>query len=215
MNRSEIRTSVRKLLNESTAGFWSDDDLNNYINMANQRVNSIIAASRSDFFTVSATFNTISGTKSYAWPTDCKYIRRIEVYDTSDPSNILKLDEMKFPRTEAVGSWDISYPGQPRMYISRGGQIDLYPIPDSVYPLRIYYEPRQSDLATDSDSPLSPVDFHDMLVYWTCVLAMLQNSESGDEFAGLFNLRKNELLESLFSSGSDDPKTVEGFMENY
>ena len=215
MNRSEIRTDVRTLLNEPTEGFWTDANLNTYINKANQRVNSIIAATKEDYFTLSATFSTVASTKSYTFPTDCRFIRRMEKYSASDASDIEKLDELKFPRTEMQGEWPFTETGIPKRYTVFGTQFNLEPIPDDVYTMRIYYDSRKDDLAVDGDSPSSPSDFHDMLVYWTCVLALAQNKESADEFVGLFNIRKAELVQSILSRGSDDIKTVEGYLENF
>jgi hypothetical protein len=213
MNRSEIRTGIRALLNEPTAGFWSDANLNSYINLANQRVNSIIAATKEDYFTVSATFSTIAATKSYTFPADCRFIRRMEVYSTSDTGDIEKLDEIRFPRTESGGEWPFPTSGRPKRYTVFGTQFNLEPIPDAVYTLRIYYDSRPDDMAQDSESPTSPVDFHDMVVYWACTLACAQNKESSEEFVGMFNLRKAELIQSLLSRGSDDPRAVEGYLE--
>lgn len=213
MNRSEIRTQVRALLNESTAGFWSDTNLNGYINMANQRVNSIIANTREDYFTTTSTFNTIAGTQSYQFPVDCRFVRRLEHYSVTDASYIDKLDELKFPRTEAQGAWNFSAPGKPVGYTVFGSQFNLAPIPDDVYPMRLYYDARKDDLALDTEVPLSPTDFHDMIVYWTCVLASVQNKESSADFSSLFTTRNAELVQSLLSRGGDDPMTVEGMFE--
>lgn len=215
MIRSEIRTDVRTLLNEPTAAFWTDANLNTYINKANQRVNSIIASTREDYFTQAATFSTIANTKSYTFPTDCRFIRRMEVYSTSDASDIEKIDEMKFPRVEMQSDWPFPEPGRPKRYTVYGTQFNLEPIPDGIYTMRIYYDSRKDDLALDSESPSSPSDFHDLIVYWTTVLALAQNKEDASEFVGLFNIRKAELIQTLLSRGSDDPKAVEGYLENF
>lgn len=214
MNRSTIRGLMRnEFLNEATAGFWTDANLNNYINLANQKVNSIIASTRSDFFTTSATFSTIANTKSYSLPTDCRFIRRMEIYNTSDASDITKLDELRFPRTEAGGDWPFTTADQPQRYIVRGSQFDLHPIPNAVYPMRIYYDMRKDDLALDATEPSSPSDFHDMIVYWASALACVKNKEKFDEYAALFESRKQELIQTLLRRGSDEPMFVEGYME--
>jgi len=215
MIRSEIRTQMRTLLNEATEGFWSDANLNSYINLSNQRVNSIISATKEDYFTKSATFSSVAATKSYAFPTDCRFIRRMEHYSTTDASDIEKLDELKFPRTEMNGEWPFTEAGRPKRYLIFGTQFNLEPIPDAVYTMRIYYDSRKDDLAADDESPSSPTDFHDMLVYWACVLANTQNKEDSQEFVGLFNTRKAELVQSLLSRGSDDSNTVEGYLERF
>jgi len=210
---SELRTQTRNLLNEDVAGFWLDTQLNSYINLAMQRVNSIISSTREDYFTVSATFSTAANTKSYAFPTTCRYIGRLEIYDAADPNSIIKLDELKWPRIEANGDWLFIQSGKPQRYIIRGTQFDLYPIPDSVYTLRIYYDASKVDLASDSDAPATPNDYHDMIVYWACVLAKKQNDNDDAGFASIFNVRKAELIEFLKNRGGDDPRTVEAFLE--
>ena len=219
MNRSEIRTNVRLLLNESTAGFWADADLDKCIDMANAKVNSIISSVREDFFTVSATFPTVAGQRSYAMPSDCRFIRRMEIYDASNSNNILKLEEFRFPRIEASGPWPFQSSGQPVGYVVRGEQFDLLPICDAVYTLRLYYDVRQDNLSGDSSSPSSPSDYHDAIVFWSCVLATMINGnpqeDSTGQFSTMFSLRKEELINSLLRRGSDDPKAAEAYLENF
>ena len=215
MNRQQIRNQVRTMLNEETPGFWTDTALNGYINLSLQHLSSIISAMKEDFFTVSSTFQCIQGVKSYLQPADCRFIRRMEIYRPSDPGFIQKLDQVHFPRTEARGQWPYYASSQPSGYTVTGNQFNLLPIPDQVYDMRIYYDQRQSSLATDSEVALIPPDFNDMLVYWTIVLALLQNGDDPKVFIDLFNSRKSDLLETMISHGGDDPNAVEGYLESY
>jgi hypothetical protein len=213
MNLSELRTAARNLLNEETPGFWTNAQLDSYLSLAAIRVNSVISNVRQDYFTISATFNTAVSTKSYALPSDCKFIRRMELYDTADANNLTKIDEIRFPRIEANGDWLFTQNGQPRRYSIRGTQFDLYPIPDSVYPIRLYYDKTQLPLATDSDVPTAPTDYHDMIVYWACLLAKKQNEDDDAGFGALFNIRKEELVESLINRGGEDSNVVEAYLQ--
>jgi hypothetical protein len=139
----------------------------------------------------------------------------MEVYRPSDPGYIQKLGEVHFPRIEAYGQYPYTTPAQPTGYLIRGSQFDLLPIPDAVYDLRIYYDNRQDVLATDTDEPLSPPDFHDMIVCWTIILGLLQNGDDPKIFIDMFNTRKSDLLETLISRGSDDPNAVIGYLESF
>jgi hypothetical protein len=203
----------RNLLNEETAGFWTDAQLNAYLEMGNQRLNSIIAATRQDYNTISAVFATVVGTKSYSFPTDCVFIRRLEIYDTTNADHIDKVDELRFPRTEANGDWPFSGPGQPQRYIIRGKQFDLLPIPDAIYNMRIYYDARPATLSADVDAPTSPPDFHDMIVFYACMLAKKQNEVDDAGFADMFRTRKQELVQLLIRRGGEDPTFVESYLE--
>lgn len=217
MNRSEIRTSMRLLLNEEIPGFWSNPDLDKCINMACQKVNSIVSGTKEDYFTQSATFQSTINVMSYNLPTDCRSIRRMEIYDTTDASKKYKLDELKFPQTEAYGPWPYPQIGRPVGYYLIGTRFDLNPIPDGTYDMRIYYDTRKNDLATDTDSPSIPLDFHDAVVFWGCVLAAsIDGNPQGDNkdtYIGLFKERKEELIQHLLRRASDDPKVVTGFLE--
>jgi hypothetical protein len=214
MNRSELRTALRSFLNEDIPGFWTDAQLNTYINLANDRVNSIISATREDYFTISATFSTVAGTKSYSFPTDCRFIRRMEIYDPTNEGNIIKLDELRWPRIEANGDWLFPLTtAQPKRYVTRGTQFDLYPTPDAAYPIRIYYDARPATMDSDDDIPTSPSDFHDMIVYWAAMLAKKQNEEDDAGYSELFNARKVELIQTLINRGGEDATTVEAYLE--
>lgn len=213
MDRATIRGLARTWLNEASAGFWTDAELNTFINLANQKVNVTISNMVEDFFTQSATFPTVSGTKSYSLPTDFRFMRRLEHYNASDASDIIKLDEIRFPRTEAGGEWGFAASGKPEGYILRGSQIDLYPIPDAAYPLRIYYDYRKSDLTADGDIPSSLTDFHDMLVLWTVILALLKNNEGSDEFKTMYAFREKDLISTLQKRKGPENIEVEGYLE--
>ena len=218
MNRSEIRANMRLLLNEDKPGFWKDEDLNKCINMACQKVNSIISGIKEDYFTISAVFQTVAETKSYNLPLDCRFVRRMEVYDPADTHKIYKIDEIKFPQTEGNGPWPFVYSGRPMGYQVIGKRFDLLPIPDMTYDMRIYYDGRKNDLAIDTDSPYIPADFCDAIVFWGCVLAATINGgpqEDADiqRYTAMFSQRKEELIQSLLRRGSDDTKAVVGFLE--
>ena len=213
MNLSELRTATRNLLNEEVPGFWSDAQLNSYINLGVLRVNSIISGIREDFFTVSATFVMTAGTSLYALPSDCRFVRRIEIYDPTDPNSIIKIDEMKFPRLEANGDWLFTQNAQPKKFVLINNQMRFLPIPDSTYNIRIYYDARPVTLADDADAPTAPEDFHDLIVFWACILAKKQNEDDDAGFGTLFNIRKSELIETLTRRGGEDSLPVEAYLQ--
>jgi hypothetical protein len=183
--------------------------------VANQKVNATIANLQEDFFITSATFSTTSGTKSYALPSDFRFIRRLEHYSTSDPNDIVKVDEMPFPRTEGQHEWPWASNGKPTNYVIRGSQLDIYPIPDDAYPMRLYYDARQSDLNQDSDSPTSPIEFHDMIALWAAILGLVKNAEPSTELQMLYKVRENDLVETFVHRNSGEDDRVEGFLEGW
>ncbi len=215
MNLGQLRSTLRDLLNEpELPSFWTDTQLNSYLSLGALRVNSIIIAMRQEWFTVSATFNTIVGTISYQFPPDLIEIRRMELLqDPSNLSSIVKIDELKWPRSEAGGDWLFTSPGQPVRYIVRSQQFDLWPVPDSVYKIRLYYTQRPLDIATDTATPTTPIEFHDMIIFYAGILAQKQNETDDEGFALLFKERKAELIEVFTRRGGEDSKAVEAYLE--
>lgn len=215
MNRGDIRSLTRTYLDEASAGFWSDAELNSLINVANQKLNATVAGVYEDAFTQSVTFNTVANTKSYALPTDFRVLRRLELYDTADPHVISKFDELHFPRIEGTHEWPFGGFGEPRRYVLRGNQFDLYPIPDAVYPLRMYYDRRLADLLVDGDIPASPAEFHDMLALYAAAQALVKAQDDPSTLLALYKLREADLIQSLQSRKSQDVERVEGYMEGW
>jgi hypothetical protein len=155
----------------------------------------------------------VAGQKSYTLPIDCRFIRRLEIYDSSDVAYIIKLDELRFPRTEASGDWIFASNGQPQKFYVIGNHFDLYPIPEGIFQMRMFYDVRQLNMAAEADVPTAPLDFHDMIVFWACVLAKKQNEDDDAGFVALFNMRKAELIETIVHRAGEDARTVESYLE--
>ncbi|MFQ5582763.1 MAG: hypothetical protein ACE5F3_09095 [Mariprofundaceae bacterium] len=213
MNRGEIRSMARTWLNEATAGFFSDAELNSFINVSNQKLNRTIISYDPNVFTVSSTFSTVAGTKAYTLPADFQKMVRLESYLASDPNDIIKLDEITFPRIEGGGIWPVSENGKPSRYFIRSNQMEFIPIPDAVYTLRIYYDNAKPDLNLDTDIPASPTDFHYLIAMQTAILAVPKNQgDYADNLARMYSEGKESLMESLMGRDGDDPEMVEEYL---
>ena len=86
----------------------------------------------------SSTAATVDGTAYVATPTDALIVRRVW-----DSTNDVKLDRIGWGTyVEYTGRADTSSEGKPSEYIRQGTSIYLYPTPDAVYTMRIYYRKR-------------------------------------------------------------------------
>ena len=213
MTRAEIRAYVRTLINEASPGFWSDAELNTALDRANDRVNALIQSLDEDYFTKSSTFSTVANAKSYGLPSDFVTFRRLEHYSTTDASDIEKIDVIVFPRTEAQGYWPTTTTQRPARAILRGSQLDLMPIPDAVYTLRLYYEYAPPALTSDGISPASPADYHDMLGLWAAILARQKSEDDVSTLGQLYKAREADLIAVMERRRAADPVYAEGFLE--
>lgn len=92
----DLRTAVRDNLDEATASFWSNAQLNRYINRAKDRVWNRVKALNEDYFTITrastdgsltilgetyaaSSFQIVSGTRDYTLPPDFSEMKLIEV----------------------------------------------------------------------------------------------------------------------------------------
>lgn len=217
MNLGEIRTLVRTNIDEITPGFWTEAQITRYINVANQKVNSIIDAMDGDFFTVRVVFSTVALTRTYELPTTFREMVRLEHYSLTDQNDIQVLEELPFPRTEGAGEYPFSQAGKPGRYTLHGTVYDLLPIPDAVYPMRMFFKERQLDMSNETaHAPASPLEFHDMVAIYATIQALQKNHEDASAFSAIWADRKEDLIMAM-SSGrkGQDPEYVEGFMEDY
>lgn len=159
MLRSEIRDLIRKRLGETTSSFWSDVELNSWINDACTDI-----AFRTKCIRTNTTFTPVLDTEEYVLSTILPYILSInEVYFKADDLTWVKLPATS--RTEL----DINYPGWKSTasgtpflyYYNREEDIfGLYPGPNSTNDItdgcQIYYTKSHIDLTDDLSSPQLP-----------------------------------------------------------
>lgn len=202
-------------INEPAAGFWTDAELNNCIDIADRKLNAALVTLNSDYFTKSVTFSTVADTKSYALPTDLVAIRRLEHYSTTDNSEVTQIPQGDFPEIERKGYYPYADTGKPIRYIVVGTNFYLLPVSDAAYTMRLYYEYSPSALSGDSSTPSSPSDFHDMIAYWASALALPKNGEDNSEMKRQWDDRQKDLIARMGARKGSEAMTVVGFMENY
>jgi len=188
MTRQEIREMSRKKLGESTTSFWTDTEINNYINAGCKdvswrtkclRTNGTIQAVSCSSSTVSLKSNEY--TISSSFPT-CYAINEVyfkqedETFERLIPSSREELDALNPAWMSLVGYSTISTAGVTTYnYGSSGGTpthyywsreedvLGLYPPPDSTQDgadIKCYYSYTHTDLSSDSASPTLPVPLH-------------------------------------------------------
>lgn len=208
MNRSQLRGMVRLWLNEAAEGFWLNPELNNCLDIANQVVNTLIRSVKEDYFVVPKTFATTANTKSYTWPTDFAGIRRMEHYSTSNPT--ADIAEIRQLELSADTEWAHDVTDKPESYNPFGDHFDLWPIPDAVYPIRIFYDQIKANFIDDSSVPSSPAEYHDMVAIWATILALPKDTNrNANDLVALWQKREDDLVKDLKSRASSGPQIME------
>jgi len=194
LNLLELRTAVRDELVEATPGFWTDDELDRWINDANRDLTEVAQIPGGPY-----TFNTAAGTASYDPPSDFLKVRRLEVDDAM-------LIPLSLDRR-------MSGSGTPAFYYVYDGKIYLVPTPDAVLGATLWYYKAASTLFADSDTPIIPEQFHRLIVVYAVGQAKRKADDPGyatyvqDYIAGRLDMqqkRSDEGQAERFSVVLDD-----------
>jgi len=188
MNRLEIRTLARKRLGETTSAFWSDSELNNWINfgcsdiaqrtgclrtngyISTSSVSQNTAAVIATDWALSTNFTNLLGINDVYFHENGKNWRKMESYTREDLD--LEYDGWRdsFGYTDGSSSpatYNTSaLPGTPFIYWWDYEEdiLQLYPPSDSSNAtsnnVRVYYSQDHSSISDDSNSPTIPAPLH-------------------------------------------------------
>lgn len=170
---SEIHTRItRQFGDESGAQF----DLNDTLRWINDAQKDIARAS--GLLQVTASSSTVIGTAAYALPASILSLRSVRFNGiVLGPLTINQAEELVNnydAGTATIGT------GVPINFWVWGGQINLYPIPNSVGTLKMYYVREPVEVTLGADTPELPVQFHPRIVEYCLAQAYeLDNDRQG------------------------------------
>lgn len=155
MNLAQLRTDLRSAVGSPTVNDVTDDMLTSLINKAHRYIATVYPNLSSR---VVVTTQTVIGTQDYAVPADCFAVR--EVWDSTNNVKLTKRGE----RWAAEHKWLTPTNARPHSYVRFVNVLQLWPPPDGIYNIDMYYQQTIQDMAADSDVPVIPIPWHDGLV---------------------------------------------------
>lgn len=183
MIRSAIRVFSRKRLGETTAAFWSDSELNGWINLACKDLSRRTKCLKTDDY-----LTTTESTGEYTLSTNFTGIIAItEVYYKQNGDSYQKLDYIDRTGLDAkYPGWQSADDGTPTKYYYdiEEDVIGFYQSEDSdnygTNYARVYYAVTHTDIADDDNSPTLPEDLHLAVCDWV-VATGLDSRGYGDK----------------------------------
>lgn len=178
MNRLQIRQKARRKLDETSAKFWTDEDLNDFINQGYRYYwQWMIQAGQ--YITLKETnLDIVASTSTIALPSDFIKVKMLErvidgiqipldYYDRTESENY----------TTGVSTANFLY-----SYRLLGANLVLEPTPQesATSGLKLTYFYMMDEMDDDSDIPLIPLLYHDLLVSY----AVIQAKEKEEGLAG-------------------------------
>lgn len=217
MIQSEALARVRNLLNETTAGFWTNDQIYQYLdsgmNLAIQYSLGILEAKKSGnryaesiilqpLHTLDSSNTTVAGTQEYNLPSDylitdfCDYTPDDRVNGVL-PCHLVDYAKMRF---EVTNTYLVFTANNPAYYI-RGAKIGFYPIPISggsgANRYNHYYYKKPTTIASGTASSEIPIkhEGHEAVIYLAVHLALQQDNRA--EESTLYQKYANDILTKL------------------
>lgn len=134
---SELYSMVREYIHEGVADFWPEPRLLSTMNSTLKRLVLKMQKAADSVFYTSCTIPTISGMQRYILPEGTSY--------TAAPKCSGKIDMIlhageKYPLQK--GDWRLFHDGaagKPTHVVIIGKYLYLYPVPDAIYPLTLWY----------------------------------------------------------------------------
>lgn len=155
MNLLEMRTDLRSAIGNVTDNDVPDSVLDAVINKAHRNIATVYPNLDSRAV---ATTPTVIGLADYPLPVDAFALRA--VWDSTSGQKLVKRGE----RWAAGRNWSDAPRGRPTDYVRYTNLIQVWPVPDGIYQLDIYYQQNIADMVADTDIPVIPVPWHDGLV---------------------------------------------------
>ena len=141
-------------------------------------------------------FATVAGTTKYPWPANFARLRHL--WDTTRDIRIIPVSLREIDNSGVPGT------GPPQYYANDGSNVHLWPTPDAVYNLEMRYWVLPSPLVNDTDVPVIPAHWHNLL--WRYATAECYKSED-DANMGQFWTQDFERNLSMFSAEVKFPDT--------
>lgn len=198
--RVTLRTRLREHLGETTAGFYTDAELNAWLDEAQIQVAKKILAADQSLLLTNGTLNWTSGTAEYAIPTGLWKLHLIERLDTSGNvvGHLHSTDIRDKIVAESAVVTGVPY-GQTVFYL-KGSSIGFTPTPDTTQTaaVRIWYQALPALLSADSIESDLPNDVEDLVVLNAAIRGFMKFGDTGrfQTYSALYKTEMDEYIDS-------------------
>jgi hypothetical protein len=191
---SELRTLALQRADKENSRFISTTEANSYINLAYGELYDLLVSQFADYYSTIVSF-TLSGTNTYALPADFYKIRGLDYlisaqnYVTVFPFNFNERNRFEVPVSRLV------YGQQRRSYRIMGGNLILIPQQDVDGQYRMWYVPRYTRLANDSDVMGNVLDFEEYVVVGAAIMMLMKEESDCQQLVFIKDQLKNRIIE--------------------
>jgi len=152
-NLSELRTRARRLADAVGNNFFSDAEVNDYINTGLAELHDILVLKFEDYYVKSATFSLVSGTKSYSLSSiGISDFYKLLGLDIAQGSDVIRIPRYSFQERNIFSSNSHIHTEKGYTnfrYNLNGTNITFVPEPNAADQITVWYVPSYTKLASD------------------------------------------------------------------
>lgn len=212
----DLLQRLADLIPEYSKGTSAEDNRAlRHLNSVQELLAGDLRAIGEDYLLVSATFSTVADQKRYGLPTDfhaVRYMEYVETDATDDTKRIMPMSDI--PDKEwAEGAYrryldaSTSSKGKPAYYLMAGDFIELRPIADDAYTVRMWYTQNLSAITAVSTIEI-PEDLMDALVYGAAMRERIYRRDEITDVDRQFEKARQRGLDALETRYQDGPSRV-------
>lgn len=163
MNTAAMKTALKRF------GFSDSDPL---VLWLNEGLRQFVDAYPWPFIEAIATVNTVAGTETLTLPAD--YFSVIKARITTEGLPLEYIGRIQYE--DEIGNTTAT--GKPTMFTIVGlNTMYLSPVPNAVYPIRLYYRKTVAELVNDADVAAIPAAYHYTVVQGAAAIALQAENE--------------------------------------
>lgn len=203
MNFLQLRTLVVNWLDDVNFGYFTQDNVNVWLNNGYREVQKRLIKAGSNYYTIIKTTPTVANQRRYNLPEDLKKINRLEVITNTTPmpnENFVQISPITVNQVDLV----VSGVGQPQYYFIDKNTLMLWPTPQSVQTLRLMYSYNVTDMVNDLDIPDVPDPYHELISLLACEDGFLKDGRMND----LLSKKITEFDAMLYADSTDRQQDV-------
>lgn len=209
MNRSAIRTTVRRRIQEEDPDYFTDTRLNTIINEAVAEMQMAILETEPEAFVVVDLSSIVADQEAYGFPSGMMYPIQLEIKDpTGGQYSKVEHEAYQYVRDLNLGANPNQGPITGTVYAHRGRDFIISPIPTQniVQGLRLTHVEVLA-LDDDTDVPLIPTPLHKYICAKAASLCFSEMGEDPSEMEAEFLLGKS-MIPKFYKGSADSPKKL-------
>lgn len=197
MTFTDLQNMVVYWLDDPNFGYFTTTQVQLWLNNGQKEVQKLLLNAGEHWYTKPVQTSTIANQAEYVLPSDLLKIHRLEVVlsGTAPNENVIPIEPITLMQKDLVDNST----GVPTAYTLKKSRIVLYPYPDSIYTLRMWYSPLVANMTNGTDVPDAPEQYHEMIAILAAIDGALKDERNTTLLVG-----KREYYEAMMKNDAQD-----------